>query len=257
VSRHHFTAISFAENLAPRDLAAAFPECDRGAHGVRWIGPGQGVSYVYPFGAMVFQDLDATAREAALARLLDAFPHLTRVAGEEDLNVVEDADASIAIADGTLTIDRLLPRRASLIALTLAQSAAMEYYEEMLDGMFARTTTWVERLERSGTAPLRSRTLHRFIAAAITVRTEVFSVLHLLDKPDEVWEDPTLDAIYSDLRAEFDLGDRFQALELALRSVQESLELVLDIVRDRRMVLLETAILVLIAVEIAMSLLRL
>jgi uncharacterized Rmd1/YagE family protein len=41
-----------------------------------------------------------------------------------------------------------------------------------------------------------------------------------------------MDAIYEDLRDEFDLGDRFNALELKLRGVQEALELVLDVSRD-------------------------
>jgi hypothetical protein len=46
-------------------------------------------------------------------------------------------------------------------------------------------------------------------------------------------------------------------MELKLRSVQEALELVLDVARDRRLVLLEAAIVLLIVLEIMLSLLRL
>ena len=63
-----------------------------------------------------------------------------------------------------------------------------------------------------------------------------------------------MDAIYDDLKDEFDLSDRFHALEHKLKSVQESLELLLDVARDRRLVLLEAAIVVLIAVEIVLGL---
>ena len=63
-----------------------------------------------------------------------------------------------------------------------------------------------------------------------------------------------MDRIYDELRAEFDLVDRYQALELKLRSVQEALELVLDVARDRRLVLLEAAIVLLIVLEIVLSL---
>jgi uncharacterized Rmd1/YagE family protein len=66
-----------------------------------------------------------------------------------------------------------------------------------------------------------------------------------------------MDRIYNDLRAEFDLGDRFAALEMKLRSVQESLELLLDVARDRRLVLLEATIVVLIVVELLLNLIRL
>ncbi len=132
----------------------------------------------------------------------------------------------------------------------------MEYYETIVESMFERTRRLVERLERKGTTPLRTRPLHRFIGEAVGTRNEVLSVLHLLDKPDAAWDDPAMDAIYEDLRDEFDLGDRFNALELKLRGVQEALELVLDVSRDRRLVLLEASIVVLIVIELVLSLLR-
>jgi uncharacterized Rmd1/YagE family protein len=78
----------------------------------------------------------------------------------------------------------------------------------------------------------------------------VLSVLHLLDKPDATWDDPVMDRIYADLRAEFDLVDRYAALESKLRGVQESLELILDVARDRRLVLLELAVVLLIVLEV-------
>ena len=111
-------------------------------------------------------------------------------------------------------------------------------------------------MEARGTVSLRTRPLHQFIGAAIGTRNEVLSILHLLDKPDEAWEDPGMNRIYDELRAEFDLADRYQALELKLRSVQEALELVLDVARDRRLVLLEATIVLLIVFEIALTLLR-
>ena len=104
--------------------------------------------------------------------------------------------------------------------------------------------------------PVSTRPLHRFIGAAIGTRNEVLSILHLLDKPDEAWDDPGMDRIYDELRAEFDLVDRYRALELKLRSVQEALELVLDVARDRRLVLLEATIVVLIVFEIVLTLTR-
>jgi hypothetical protein len=44
---------------------------------------------------------------------------------------------------------------------------------------------------------------------------------------------------------------------MKLRSVQESLELLLDVARDRRLVLLEATIVVLIVVELLLNLIRL
>jgi uncharacterized Rmd1/YagE family protein len=78
----------------------------------------------------------------------------------------------------------------------------------------------------------------------------------MLDKPEMIWEDMTAKRIYEVLRVEFDLSDRYMALELKLRSVQEALELVLDMTRDSRLVLLEASIVLLIVIEIALSFVR-
>jgi required for meiotic nuclear division protein 1 len=253
---HTFRAIAFVENIALKDVAPAFPEARRTAHELWYSTPAGGMVFVYPFGAMALYDVADSEREAHLDRLKSARPGLTDAHAEEDLAVVEQAGPQADMHEGVLVVDRLDFERTSVIALTVAQSAAMDYYERIVDEMFVRTDHLVERLERAGRAPLMTRPLHRFIGAAIGTRNEVLSVLHLLDKPDAVWEDAIADRIYQELRAEFDLADRYLALEHKLRSVQEALELVLDMSRDYRLVLLEISIVLLIVAEIVLSLLR-
>lgn len=256
MATHSFRALAFPDNVPLRTLETLFPEAPRTPTQLRVALAEGGTLFLYPFGAVVFEDVDAASRERRLAELRRAEPRLSSPGASEDLAVREDAAVAPGMANGELVVDRLTPARAGIIALTVAQSASMEYYEQIVEDMFERTRRLVERLERKGTTPLRTRPLHRFIGEAVGTRNEVLSVLHLLDKPDAAWDDPAMDAIYEDLRDEFDLGDRFSALELKLRGVQEALELVLDVSRDRRLVLLEVTIVVLIVMELALSLLR-
>lgn len=253
---HVFHATGFVENLSLKDLAGAYPEARRRPHELAYRSDG-GAVFIYPFGAVVFRDLSPAARERELERLRRARPGLTAATISEEMTVREDPGRTPDVADGVLTLDVLNADRASVVALTVAQSAAMEYYERIVEEMFVRTDRLVQRMEVHGTVPMRTRPLHRFIGAAIATRNEVLTILHLLDKPDEAWEDPGMNRIYDELRAEFDLVDRYQALELKLRSVQEALELVLDVARDRRLVLLEGAVVLLIVVELALSIFRL
>jgi required for meiotic nuclear division protein 1 len=254
---HLFRASAFVENLSLKDLATAgYSEARRTAHDLRYRPPGGGDVFIFPFGAIVFCDVPADVREAELSRLRRARPGLTTAIAIEDFTVREDAGKRAGVAEGALILDCLTPERANVVALTVAQSAAMEYYERIVEEMFGRTDRLVERLESHGTVSFRTRPLHRFIGAAIGTRNEVLSILHLLDKPDEAWEDSGMDRIYDELRAEFDLADRYQAMELKLRSVQEALELVLDVARDRRLVLLEVAIVGLIVVELVLTVFR-
>jgi uncharacterized Rmd1/YagE family protein len=165
-------------------------------------------------------------------------------------------DARPDVDNGVLVVDALTFERASVVALTVAQSAAMDYYESIVDQMFVTTDKLGEQLEKAGTMPMRTTHLHKFIGAAVGTRSEVLSILHLLDKPDAAWDDPGADRIYEKLRSEFDLVDRYQSLELKLRAVQDTLEVITDVARDRRLFLLEATVVLLILLEIVLSLIR-
>ena len=256
-AQHSFYAAAFVENLSLKDLAPVYPESKRSPHELRFQSERGGEVFIYPFGVIVFFDVPKSGRDAELALLARARPGLTWPAAvTEEFSAKTDPDAVPHVSEGVLTLDVMTSQRASVIAMIVAQSAAMEYYERIVVQMFDRTDQLVERLEKHGTVAFGTRQLHRFIGSAVGTRFEVLSVLHLLDKPDEAWDDPGIDRIYDRLRAEFDLVDRYQALESKLRAVQESLELVLDAARDRRLVLLESAIVILIIFEIALSLIH-
>ncbi|HZP45811.1 MAG TPA: RMD1 family protein [Candidatus Binataceae bacterium] len=255
--QHQFSAIAFEENFALRTIARAFPGARLSALEL-YIPSAAGAGvYIYPFGAVASHDLSTEQREAIVAQLRQVVPKLTAQVVREEYTVTEDPRFETRVVEGGLHLDRLTQGRAAVVALTIAQSAAMEYYERIVDEMFVRTAAFVERLERSGRVSLRTRPLHRFIGQAIATRTEVLSVLHLLDKPEATWEDPAMDRIYSDLRAEFDLVDRYAALELKLRSIQEALELLLGVARDRQLLLLEVAVAGLILLELILGVLQL
>jgi uncharacterized Rmd1/YagE family protein len=256
MATHTFHALGFVENISLKELAAAYPEARRTSHEIWYSTPLGGRVFVYPFGAMAFENVAENERASHVDRLRRAARNLHDANAVDDLVVHETPGATPDVREGELYVDHLSFEGSSVVALTVAQSAAMEYYERIVDQMFLRTDHLVERLEASGRAPLRTRPLHRFIGTAIGVRNEVLSILHLLDKPDAVWEDLTAEGIYRELRAEFDLSDRYLALEHKLTSVREALELVLDVSRDYRLVMLEGAVVLLIVVEIVLSIVR-
>jgi uncharacterized Rmd1/YagE family protein len=252
-SVHTFHALGFVENFSLRELAALYPEAKRTAHQLWFPAAAGGTVYMFPSGALVFHNVGQAGREAEVLRLRRVLPKLSDAQVlTEEFSVREVPGARPDIDGGVLVVDDLTRERADVVALTIGQSAAMEYYERIVDQMFTETDRLVERLEKVGTMPIFTRKLHRFIGAAIGTRSEVLSVLHLFDKPDAAWDDEDAERVYVQLRAEFDLVDRHQALELKLRSVQDALELVTDIARDKRLVWLEVSIVLLIVLEIAL-----
>ena len=251
---HAFDAVAFVDNVPIRELEGLFPGGRSSPHELVVGLAGEGTLFAFPFGALVFLDVPPDRPDVELARLSRERPRLTPELVRESFVAVERPGEPVGLRDGRLVVDRLTPARAGIIALTVAQSAAMEYYERIVDDLTSRTRSLVDRLEVHGIVPMRTRQLHRFIGEAVGTRSEVLSILHLLDRPDATWDDPAMDRIYGDLRGEFDLADRYGALESKLESVQEALELLLGTARDRRLVALETAIVVLIVIEILLGL---
>jgi required for meiotic nuclear division protein 1 len=251
---HQFYAVAFEENFSLRQIAPTFPEAKISTLELYLPIDDDGGLYIFPFGAVVTHDVPPERRDPEFARLSKILPKMTTKVIREDYSVVEDPGAEIGIFNGMLRVDKFNRARAGIVALTVAQSAAMEYYEQIVEGLFARTAQLVDQLQVRGSVPFRVRPMHRFIGEAISTRTEVLAVLHLLDKPDAAWEDPAMDRIYDDLRAEFDLVDRYAALTSKLQSIQEALVLVLDVARDRRLVLLEVVVVLLILLEVVLSL---
>jgi uncharacterized Rmd1/YagE family protein len=245
---HLFRAVAFVENFALKEMAASYPGAAASAHAIVFDAGG-GTVFLFPFGAAVFRNVAADRETQELSRLRSLVPHLTPEVVREEFTVLETG-AGQSFADGLLRIDRLTPDRGRIVALTVGQSAAMEYYERIVDRLFLRNMELVGHLERRGRMPMRVRPLHRFIGESLVAGGEVLAVVHLLDKPEEIWEDPVMDRLYAELRAQFDLGDRYDAMEAKLRSVQGAFETLLDVARERRMFFLEATVVVLILVEI-------
>jgi uncharacterized Rmd1/YagE family protein len=252
---HSFFAYAFEHNFSLKELAASYPGARVLSHEIQ-VRTAEGDIFLHSFGAVVFHDVPAGRREAELSKVAAVLPGMTPRIVREEYVVSEVRGAMIGFSEGVLTVDRMTPERISIVALTVAQSAAMEYYENIVDRLYSQTGGLADQLEKHGTVPFRIRPLHRFIGEAIGIRSEVLSVLNLLDKPDAMWDDPAMDQIYRELKAEFDLEVRYRSLETKLRAVQESLELVLDVARDRRAWVLEATIVVLIVFEIFMALMK-
>ncbi|MEO8177590.1 MAG: RMD1 family protein [Deltaproteobacteria bacterium] len=254
---HTFSVVAFVENFAIKELATAYPEAKRTSHRLRSVRPFGGQIFAYRFGTVVFHNVPLESREAELDRLRKAQPNLaTSKVFCLEFVVREDPGSALSVDAGVLTVDRMDAERTRLIAMTLAQTAAMEYYERIVDELFTKTHALAMGMERSGTVGFSLRPLHRFIGRAISTRNEVLSVLHLLDRPELVDGHANLQPIYNQLQEEFELRSRYQSVQHKLGSVQNALELIVEVGRDRRLVILELTIASLILFEIAVAMFR-
>jgi uncharacterized Rmd1/YagE family protein len=212
-----------------------------------------GKIFAFYFGALTFWNVDQKDRASELRRFFPGLQDGEFATIREDFIAYEDPLITPKVEFSYLLIDRMDVKRAEVIATTVAQSAIMEHYENVVQEVWRNLDLIVNRLRTTGTISPFPGTLHRKIGSAVAMRSVVVRVLHLLDRPDLIWEDKTMDALFNDLRANFDLPERFQALEYKLNLIQETLSILLDTSRDRRAYWLEVTIVILISTEIMLA----
>lgn len=249
-------AFSFASTLSPKDLA---PILEKASATVRptktqvvaecskdsWI-------LAYDFGAIAFAGVDDATRDMvmdAIVKRVGPEPHPPM---EEQATITIAPDEKPSVKFDGVVVRELDPKAVQLVALVAAQSAAMEYYEEDVDHILARLNKFSENLAQTGKLSARPRELLKFIGSGMSVHNQVIYTLSLLDTPQLAWEDETLDRLYVGLRTQFEIADRFRALDLKLRMIQNNFELFVDLTQERRNYVLELTVAVLVGLEVVL-----
>lgn len=140
--------------------------------------------------------------------------------------------------------------RLDVLALVLAQSVALERTEREVDEVLDRSRALCDGLERTGIFPRDIKEIYRFIGHAMVRRHDLIARFYLIDRPESTWDDPSLEALYDQTCAAFDLRERYHALEAELALIQDTLALLAESVTSQRMTRLEWIVVILIAIEI-------
>lgn len=210
----------------------------------------------HDFGVLVFIGVEKSERDRVTQRLLAQCANETRPPLEESFVVELREDRPPSALFDRVVLPELDAKSVELVGLAIGQSVGMEYYEDTVDGLVVQLETASKRLADSGRLTGKSRDLLRFIGRGMTIRTQVVHTLALLDAPALAWDDEGLDKLYRDLRASFAIEDRYRALDQKLGMIQDNLELFVDLAQHKRSVLLEVAVIGLIAAELLMAFVR-
>ena len=192
-------AYAIAATLRPRDVASYF---DTTAIQVKMTKTQLVVQYAdqrwgvaYDFGALVFINIDAGERDRVLKQLL------ARVGPEPHPPLVDDFVVEVrpgsapSVSFDRVVVGELTQPMLELIALIVAQSVAMEYYEEDVEHILGRLDKLSTRLAEDGGFRGSTRELIQFIGQGMATRNQVVHTLSLLDEPPMVWESETYDRV--------------------------------------------------------------
>lgn len=237
----------------PQDWGA-FPSLD--ANDVRAkLFKDLGLAFAWRFGAIVFIEVPKEQRHKEVELLREALglslrePRVTA----EKFQIFVDRSRAAQVEYNRLVLPTINQERLGAVAQTLAQSVSMEYYEIVVTQAKMRALSLLNDVRLKGRIVTPAAKLNRQIADASMAQAEVVGVLHLLDKPDILWNDAEMESIYTDLRNAFDLEERFKAIEYKIETIKDTLRIILESRNSALAQRLEIIIILLVGIEVMFS----
>ncbi len=249
-------AYGFAGTLRPKEVAASLVGTETMRISKTWALvrlEGQGWISLHDFGSLVFFDVPDAEREAQIARVLAALPKEPHPPIVDDFLIeIEEGKMPQATFDRA-TVGSLDPGTIEVVALVLAQSVAMDYYEEDVQALHLDVETLATELSELGRTRRGQRELARHVGRMLRTRTQIVMTLSLLDAPANTWEEEPLDRLHRAMRVAFEIDDRYRTLDQKMRLLQDNLEVVIGLAQHRRSAQLEVVVIALIALEIVLA----
>jgi len=253
-------AYSYASRFTLKEVAGWLPE----AHPIRWSKTqfvveldGDRLLYVFDFGAIVFVNTPDSERERVVKVFNDKLLHEPHPPLRESFLVEVRPDASIEMSFDRVVVPDVAPTIIDVIATVLAQSAAIDYYDEDVQAILDKIGAVAGEVARQGRPLGNTRDFVKFVGAAIASQVEIITAISLLDKPDLTWENEVADRLHDKMRSNLEIQERYKALEVKLLTIRESLQTLIEFSQTRRMLVLEASVVALIVLEILLSLLKL
>jgi uncharacterized Rmd1/YagE family protein len=216
--------------------------------------PGGGVAVLLRYGVAVLFGAPPEAEQALRNRLTPLMGHRYRTAEVEELEVRVDAARAEGLQDGVLVVQSGSVEQLQLIADVLSKSALLGHYETRLAGDFDRIEPLALQLEREGRIGGGTREHLKRIGALLLIEHRMVGRAEIGDKPELLWEHPTLERLYALLEAEFEVSERLAAIERKLDLVARTVRTLVELINTKHALRVEWYIVALIMADILLTL---
>lgn len=137
---------------------------------------------------------------------------------------------------------------------SLSQSIKLEAFEEAIKDAIKKNSYLPEEISSKGTITLSRRAIFQRMGEIFIARSSINLNIEYLDAPEFFWRNPNLEPFYVMMKKFLDIPSRVMALNQKLDVLQELLDILNTQLQHRHSTLLESIIIILIAVEIVISL---
>jgi uncharacterized Rmd1/YagE family protein len=206
--------------------------------------------FYFNFGVIVFSDHTDDEIKVAVKSIAE---HLKNPATQwlrEDYTIESSVNAPMAFEFDRIIVDHLDPKVFRITMWNLAQSVALDHYNQIVESLLSEVKGFTRALETKGKLSLGRKDMLKFIGRALGTKNEIADNVYVFDAPEMVWDDEFLENLNQGLRKQLDLRIRFNEIEYTLRTISENLDTFREIYNQRENSLLEWIIIALILVEV-------
>jgi required for meiotic nuclear division protein 1 len=208
--------------------------------------------FVFQFGSVVFVNVPEAVVREELDKLRGKIENVLPLTSTETY-VIHSGSQTNHVDFEYVELKKATVDHMRLVARSVGQSAALETFEIRAERMLSDAYSLINNLATRGRLPLWSKGLLKTIGTITATRQNIISNLAVLDSPDEVWDSKELEKLYRELQQNFDIDTRFRSLDRKLTLLQDNLEILADLATSRKTNFLETLIVLLIVLEIALA----
>lgn len=216
-----------------------------------------GVAVLYKYGVVVYFN----TTEGIKAELADTLLSFTQkpiefpISEKLRLRVQKDKEPQRdTFTDTTLVLVDISLERLQVIADVLAKSVMLDAYETRISAHFERIEPIALRLEDGRYGGMRAKEALNHIGRALISEHQMVGRVQISEKPEVLWDRPDLERLYALLSDEFEIAERYTALERKLGLISRTAETLLELIQAKHSYRLEWYIIILIGVEIIISL---
>lgn len=256
---YRIKAIHIAERLKLKDLRERFTRAPKEFSNYEMVIQYAPDSYlfVYNFGSVVFFNVPDDVQERELSAIQEyRVPSDQGRATDVFLFEVQEGASANKVYFDRVVVTTLSYETVKIVCMLLAESTALEYYEVLIQNLLEKTNTYSKKLQRQGRMLESTEDLIKFIGLCLDTKQEIISNLYIVDSPDETWENVELDKMHQEFKAMMEIDIRYRGLEYKIKIIQESVDVIVDLSKSKRETLLEMTIILLIAFEILISIIK-
>lgn len=213
-----------------------------------------GCAVIFRYGAVVLFHVEPMEETSFLDSLR---PLIQRPATDpiiEEVGLSLSADGREGIEGDTLFVQDFSLPTLQVVAEVLARSVVLERFESRVGATFETLQPMAAGLGSGRLTQVNYRNLLKRLGDVLLDQQEMVGRIAVTDKPDVLWDHPQLERLYARLDDEFEIPDRFEAVEAKLNMIGRAIQTSIDLVQNRRSLRVEWYIVILIVVEIVLTL---